>query len=226
MVAPTLPNDALICATIACTSGGWVSPAMTMPWPAWARRSCAAAQTQLVALCGTSPPAPPAPTSAASAAASSRDLVPGDRHAMVGIGTGDARGWLRRIEAAHGCALGFFDPAPGGKIARVPQRCRMLRKKIRVERDDHFRFREIVNRFRAEDAAGARFAQSVAGERLPLMPPGAGKLFNDRLELGGQRRRGHILGKEAEACSARLRRERLVERFEKNSPGRDRIAIR
>ncbi len=101
-------------------------------------------------------------------------------------------------------------------------------EKIRVERDDHFRLRKIVEGLGAKDAARARFTLGVVGQRFPLMPFGTGKFFTYRLHLRRHRGRGDRLGEDAKAgaIARGLRGEGALQAIKKDVPGSDGIAVR
>ena len=62
----------------------------------------------------------------------------------------------------------------------LTERMRVRIKKIRIERDDDFRFREVTNHF-----AGSEI---FAIERIPNTPAHAGEFLQQVVDLGQQRR--------------------------------------
>src|SRR5712671_6606561 len=83
------------------------------------------------------------------------------------------------VQTAH-LLLTFGDPPSRGEVARVTQRTRHARKKIRVERENAFGFAEVVDGLyilpEGHDCAGARI---VAIDGFVLMPLGLRKLGED-----------------------------------------------
>ena len=73
------------------------------------------------------------------------DLGGRDRQPMIGLGAGERRGALDGVQAVHrGVLLG--EPAPCRKVLRVPDVAGSARQKVGVQRDDHVRLVELVDR--------------------------------------------------------------------------------
>ena len=98
-------------------------------------------------------------------------------------------------------------PAFIRKLPRMTKIAGPAGEKIGVDRNHDVRLAEIVNRVhRTAERQHRALVGTVAAAHFILMPLGAGKLFQDRVDPGGERRRCHRLCKDAKAGAVDHRR--------------------
>ena len=107
---------------------------------------------------------------------------------MICLRPGRARRALDRIQPRH---LFRIRIAALGEIARIARHSReSCREKIRIERNDDIRFREVVNRLHGLPESHSRaFINVVAIHWFPEMPLGFRKRLLELLHLVGESRR-------------------------------------
>jgi hypothetical protein len=130
------------------------------------------------------------------------DVPRGERLPVVGAGAGRGHRTLDDVEAVDRPA-GGAPAAPCGELPRQARLRRAARQEIRVERQDHVRVRETVDRV---DRLAERQPRAVSGvvprRRLPLVPLRFGERRGEHGELPRQRRRGDRFGQDPQARAA------------------------
>src|ERR1700675_1749398 len=108
---------------------------------------------------------------------------------MIGARTSDGRRRLNDVEPVH-CVARAAQFAAAVKLLHVADMPRAAGKKIGIQRENDIGlFRTVHGVDIAPKGELAPFASAVASSGLPLMPLGAGNLFQDISDLRAKRRR-------------------------------------
>src|ERR1700732_3839900 len=96
-----------------------------------------------------------------------------------------------------------FHRAARREITRVTHVPRTASKKIRIQRNDHIRLVELVNRIdRPAEGKSRSLTHVVAATLLVLMPLRLWKFLENGLNLWHQRRGGNRFSQNAESCTS------------------------
>ena len=116
---------------------------------------------------------------------------------MIGARAADGRRAFNGVEPV--ARLPAFRATPRGERARMTQARGARGHEVGVERQDDVGLVERVLRVHVfAERLAAALAGVVTPDRLPLHPPRFGQARQDLFELGGERRRRHGLGQDAE----------------------------